>query len=395
MKKDYWINRTEKRLVYAEQLSFDTIEDVLDIYSLAYNNVLKRIESLYRNYSKKGILDKNSLNSALGNKGRDNFLEQVATKARELGLNPAQIYDVRYLDRLSVYQSQLELLKLEIMSTAPNNESLIKRNLDEVAQFTYSDHQKALSQRGVSTTFASLDKRGMNAILNSSWYGGNYSSRIWTNTQVLAVKLPTVLGGAIQSGQSYQKTAKQIKDLFDVSNYNATRLVRTESNYIFNQATVQSYIDSGIERYEYTAILDGRTSEICTGLDGQIYKVKDAVAGVNYPPMHPNCRSTTLEILDDDEIEGGRRKGRFQRITPISEDLEAKWKQSMQQQMNPLKEARDYNADMNILTQNLQKKSITKSEFVDKLNNLMSNVPKEYTLREGLETVAKLYGWKG
>ena len=35
------------------------------------------------------------------------------------------------------------------------------------------------------------------------------------------------------------------------------------------------------------------TSDICRDLDHEVFSIKDAQAGVNYPPMHPRCRSTT------------------------------------------------------------------------------------------------------
>ncbi|MDZ5017221.1 phage head morphogenesis protein, partial [Clostridium perfringens] len=52
-----------------------------------------------------------------------------------------------------------------------------------------------------------------------------------------------------------------------------------------------------IEEYEYSATLDLRTSDICSELDNKPFKVKNAIVGVNYPPMHANCRSTTIPVV--------------------------------------------------------------------------------------------------
>jgi uncharacterized protein with gpF-like domain len=46
--------------------------------------------------------------------------------------------------------------------------------------------------------------------------------------------------------------------------------------------------------------LDSRTSEICRELNGKRFKLSEAEVGVNYPPMHPNCRSTTQLVLDEE-----------------------------------------------------------------------------------------------
>jgi hypothetical protein len=39
-------------------------------------------------------------------------------------------------------------------------------------------------------------------------------------------------------------------------------------------------------------------------MDGEEFDVSAAAVGVNYPPLHPNCRSTTVPIMSDfDNIE--------------------------------------------------------------------------------------------
>jgi SPP1 gp7 family putative phage head morphogenesis protein len=91
--------------------------------------------------------------------------------------------------------------------------------------------------------------------------------------------------------------AGEIKNRFNVAAYQARRLVRTEINYVQNQATLEEYKDAGIERYEFGAFLDDRTSEICEEHNGHIYNVKDAKVGVNCPPMHPNCRSIIMPVV--------------------------------------------------------------------------------------------------
>ncbi len=79
------------------------------------------------------------------------------------------------------------------------------------------------------------------------------------------------------------------------------RFVRTESNYCTNQAELRGYDAAGIEKYEYAALEDNRTSDICKALDGKVFKVADAVVGVNYPPMHPFCRSSTVAVIQTAE----------------------------------------------------------------------------------------------
>lgn len=84
-----------------------------------------------------------------------------------------------------------------------------------------------------------------------------------------------------------QGALNQLEDTFRTSNNILKATLRTELNYSINQGFLESMKSNGIEEYEYSAILDSRTSEICESLDGLVFKVADAEVGENYPPMHP------------------------------------------------------------------------------------------------------------
>jgi hypothetical protein len=45
-------------------------------------------------------------------------------------------------------------------------------------------------------------------------------------------------------------------------------------------------------------------SEICQALDGRVFRVADAAVGINYPPCHPHCRSTTIPYFPPDKLDG-------------------------------------------------------------------------------------------
>lgn len=78
---------------------------------------------------------------------------------------------------------------------------------------------------------------------------------------------------------------------------------RTILTEVSNLAERQALKDAGIERYEYVATLDERTCPVCGGLDGQVFELSEAKAGVNLPPMHPNCRCVHIAALSD-EVKG-------------------------------------------------------------------------------------------
>lgn len=74
-------------------------------------------------------------------------------------------------------------------------------------------------------------------------------------------------------------------------------VVRTSMQHLNNSArqTVWGENADIIKAYQWVSTLDDRTSEICQDLDGQIFPIDEGPM----PPAHPNCRSTTVAVLDD------------------------------------------------------------------------------------------------
>ena len=139
-------------------------------------------------------------------------------------------------------------------------------------------------------------------LMQQPWSGANFSERIWGNSEALGKVLKQEIIQSFMQGVSVKDLSDRIEKRFENDRYNTERLVRTELNYAFNQTTKLSYEEAEIEEYEFLAEIDSRTSEICKKLNGEKFKVKDARAGVNYPPMHPHCRSTTVAVLDFDNF---------------------------------------------------------------------------------------------
>ena len=163
---------------------------------------------------------------------------------------------------------------------------------------------------GLGYSFSQLPKSRIDEILRNNWSGKHYSQRIWGNTQKLAENLKSDLLSGMLSGKSGRKIAEDISKRYGVSIKNAERLVRTETTYIANQSELESYKESGIEKYRFTATLDSRTSAVCQELDGQEFPVSEAQAGVNLPPMHAHCRSTTISVISEKCLENLERRAK-------------------------------------------------------------------------------------
>ena len=169
-----------------------------------------------------------------------------------------------------------------------------------LAQEAYSraifDIQKGI---GLSFPFTKIPNSRIHEILQNNWSGRLFSERIWGNAEDLNRKIKEELLVGFMTGRSYAKTASAISGQLQVSSWKARRLVRTESTYVANMAELESYKEIGVARYRFVATLDMRTSALCAAMDGKLFAVSQALPGVNLPPLHPWCRSTTVAEISD------------------------------------------------------------------------------------------------
>lgn len=147
-----------------------------------------------------------------------------------------------------------------------------------------------------------LSLEEINSVLTFKWSGKNYSEIIWDNAFVISKKTKKLLAQNIINGKSIKSLSKELTKTWGKANkLNAERLIRTEIAYIKGQADALVYDKLDIEEYEILATLDNRTSPICQREDGNVYKIKDIKVGVNYPPFHAWCRTTTIKHRKDNK----------------------------------------------------------------------------------------------
>ncbi|EOH94832.1 hypothetical protein I588_04499 [Enterococcus pallens ATCC BAA-351] len=191
--------------------------------------------------------------------------------------------------------------------------------------------------RDTNYEFKELSTKYTKNILDSHWHGSNYSKRIWKDTETLAKRLEELFTVESMTGMSEFEMAKTIAKEFDRSIGVAQRLIRTEANYMANQAKLKAWRDRGVEKYILVAVLDLRTSKICQTKDGKIYLVADAVvngAEGTYPPFHPWCRTIAVAFLGKRSLRGKRTAN-----DPISgKTMTIQQRETYNDWMNKLKE---------------------------------------------------------
>ncbi|SEF25500.1 phage putative head morphogenesis protein, SPP1 gp7 family [Streptococcus gallolyticus] len=316
-KLSYW-ERRKAQLIFnqmdkAEKQadSFDNIYDGAKRYLTRQSN--KVFDKFQRDY---GLTEKEArlvLKTIKDDKTIDNLKRQLQAQPDNPNINqlladldsPAFAFRI---NRFNDLQKQIDNISNKVYQSEKQQSDTY---YSDFMNDSYYHHTYELQKRlGVAYDFNTLPEREISRLQRSNWYGDNYSSRIWNNTQALADSLKNELLIGLMTGRSTRDIAEIISQRFDVGKNASRRLVRTESAYYHGQMELKSYDEADISQYQFVATLDLRTSTICREHDLMVYKTKEAIVGVNYPPMHPWCRSTTIAYFDDKWAKGKKRRAK-------------------------------------------------------------------------------------
>jgi SPP1 gp7 family putative phage head morphogenesis protein len=82
-----------------------------------------------------------------------------------------------------------------------------------------------------------------------------------------------------------------------ITERSARAVIRTATSHMSSMARAEVYRENDdlVRGYQWVSTLDARTSSVCQSLDGRIFKMGQGPM----PPAHPNCRSSTVPVLDD------------------------------------------------------------------------------------------------
>ena len=219
--------------------------------------------------------------------------------------SPAYSFRMKRLERLN---NDLDHIRESIYHSEKTGSDAFYSDLmkDSYYKATFDLQQ----QTGLAYSFSDLPETEIKRLQGLKGTGDAYSDRIWSNTGALASSVKDELLISLMTGRSVRDASQAIAERFDVGQNNARRLVRTESAFFHNQMELLSYEEADIEKYIFVAVLDKRTSRICQKHDNQVYDRDKATPGVNCPPMHPWCRSTTVGYDEDADYSKLKRRAR-------------------------------------------------------------------------------------
>lgn len=334
----YWEMREARNMYKDMQLAEDCAKDLSVIYSKAAIYTAKQIEGIFNRFASKHHLTRDEAINLLSEADSRNFEKLLEAYKNKTGAQKrevlAELEAPAYKNRMKRLDDINKSINKLINAIESKERDAIGKTMRQVYESSYHHAvYEAARMSGLDLQTGPIDEGTLETILKKKWSGQNYSERVWNNTQKVADAIKEELMIGALTGKTEKEMTDSINEQFLSGRNNARRLVRTESSYIHNEAHFQAYKDYGIEEYRFVATLDLRTSQICRERDGSVYRVNDKKIGVNAPPMHPWCRSTTIMNLDDETMHNLERFARDpvtgERMKVPADETYKEWYQRM------------------------------------------------------------------
>ncbi len=306
--KKYWEDRAAGRMVSYTAKAESTADTLGKAYYATARYLQGKANDVFNAFTDKFELSIAEAETMLKNAPNKSMFEQIKTalatctdeqKKQQLETLLSSPAYAHRIGRLNDLDSKIS----DMCSRLANAEiGVDTAHLGDIIQSAYMqtvfDVTKGADYRAA---FDLIPESRVKAILSTNWSGQMFSQRVWDNTNALADGLKHDMLVGIMAGKSERHMADDIMNRCGVGAFEARRLVQTETTCVANTAELYGYKELDIDEYEFSACLDSRTSDLCCELDGKVFKRNSAQAGVNLPPMHPFCRSTTLPVLPSEE----------------------------------------------------------------------------------------------
>ena len=311
--KEYWAQRALKRETESMQACAELTDKLFREYEAAARVIRRDIADFYARYGEKhGLSYEESIRTLSREEMREwkatlsEYVAKIATETdpevkKKLTAQLDALSMNSRITRLEALEGQIDLILNDLYDKGV---SQMKEEFGDM--FTESYYKKCYdiqSRRGFFNEIAKISPEEVEHVLSYPWSGAMFSDRLWQNKQTLIYSVREILTQGVIQGKSIDAMTQALAGKMGQSYKAAERLIRTETNYIHNESSRAAYNAAGIEKYEFMASLNERTCEMCGELDGKVFLVKDAVAGTNYPPIHPNCRCTTVEYDAEDVVD--------------------------------------------------------------------------------------------
>ncbi|EJJ6354877.1 minor capsid protein [Staphylococcus pseudintermedius] len=293
---DYWLERAQ------QAIQSETLEDaakVAEIERIVAMMIADIYKTLLAYYGK--------LATAEGIDWRE--AKQIADK---FDVEAFQMQAKVYVENKDFSDEANKELKRYNTAMYVNREQLLKHELGLIVTKGYAEQENVVNhhlqetvtrtlrhQAGILGADVHVKPTDVEAIVYSNFGKLNWSERLWNNQDELRKDVERMASHVMLRGRHPYEFVPEIRKKQQQTVANTKRLLITEAARVQTEAQKIHYLETMGDdaEYEFVAKRDEKTSKICRHYDKKVFKVKDMIPGVNAPPMHPHCRSTTVPYV--------------------------------------------------------------------------------------------------
>lgn len=390
---NYWEQREQKWIEQRIKNDKAYLNEMVKRYKELANSIQQQINGFYAKYASDTGLTMSEAVKKINSFDVKSFEETAAKMVAKKDFS-------QYAnDRLKTYNATMKINRLEFLKAQLGLEITNATNEEELAfnDYLLKSYQDELKrQSGILGYHKNVDlKQNAATVVNASFHGATWSSRLWINQDVLKAKLDTLLSRAMIQGTNPKQMIASLRTNIAKEINNATsvieNLVVTESARVQDVAQMESLKRNGFKFCKWIAEPTAckRCREIAESNNEHgigVYRLDD----VPMIPEHPRCRCSKVAYWVDSTK--SFEKSESYRIADNSVDIDYLHSKEFKDKFNKISDNPELNLQIQkyavaILTHrqrtdgedsyifNLSGKVINKA--FGRPNNLEVGVPKE------------------
>ena len=335
--RTYWRKREE--LFAKQDIKTDKAlaKEVNEVLKDTKDAIQDEIDAFYTRYAESEGISIAEVNKRVAKMDIEKFASKAKRYVKNKDFSDRANYELKIYN-LKMKASRLELLKaqidLQLIGGFSDIEKLIHQGAYEQA---IEEYQRDAGILADSVSF-DVEKR-VEQVLSGSYKLKDtptfktFSDNIWLYKTELQNDLEKMLVRSFTRGENPRVMARELRDRFKVTGYQAERLARTETARLQTAIQRDSLEENGIKQYEYIA--EPTACRVCGAMDGKIFRLKNMTVGENASPMHPNCRCRIAPHVSSNDMykdwldRGIITKSEYESAVAFKRDYDTKFEKLM------------------------------------------------------------------
>lgn len=291
--REYWAKREEDALRHYAAQEKDYDKEINRVYQSMLDQIQRDIDSFYQRYATAEGITMAEARRRVASADIEAYERRAARYVRERNFSDKANAEMRLYNTM-MRVNRLELLKAQIAMELLAGTEELDQYLEEILRgrtLEELERQAGILGKSVPDSGAAAD-----TIVHASFHNASWSERIWRNQAQLRGTLNRLLQSGLIRGVNSRELARQLRREFDVSRYQAERLMRTELARVQTAAQKAEFEENDVTMYEFMA--NRNCCDACQALDGKHFQVADMEPGLNAAPLHPHCRCAAAPLTD-------------------------------------------------------------------------------------------------